>query len=360
MILIKVILLTPYYYPIVGGITSYVENLKDSLLKKGISTSIITSQGDVGNDVEVIGPNKLLFILKATSILRKKKPDVLHSHAHWYVLFPCVIRRILHPGTRLIHTFHTEPLQENRGIKKRVFTFLISKCDYVTFVSDDLRNKVEKKFEIKSKKKVIYAGVFIDKVDQTETLRFINDYNLGNSFPILSFIGPLTWKRKVEGVKRLIEAFGIVRMTYPNAKLLIVGDGNCKNDLVRFVENKKMIGEVIFTGFLENTAIPLSVTDIYTHISLQDTLSISTLEAMSMGKPVIATNIGGIPELIIDGENGILVEPEPKKVAQKIIELYGNKERRDILGESARKTAEEQFNWDDIAQEFINLYKCEI
>ncbi len=162
---------------------------------------------------------------------------------------------------------------------------------------------------------------------------------------------------KVEGIKTLIEAFGIVKKTYPNAKLLIVGDGIYRIELERHVEMNKMTGDVIFTGFVTSPIIPLTITDIYTHISLQETLSISILEAMSMGKPIIASKIGGIPELIVDGENGILVEPKPKKIADRIIELCSDRERMKILGKNAQKTAKERHDWDDIAQKFITLYE---
>lgn len=359
MIFIKVVMLTPFYYPIIGGITSFVGNLKNYVSKKGFSVSVIVGQGGHGHGskIKVIGSNKYAFIIKAIFSIRKAKPDVLHSHAHWYVLFPCVLYRAFHPNTMLIHTFHTESMKKHIGLKKKLFEFLLSKCDYVTFVSRYLMSNYEEKFEIRSKKRVIYAGVFTEEVGKKEVENFVSNYDLSDSFPILSFISPLSWKMKVEGIKRLIEAFGIVKETYPKAKLLIVGDGIYRIKLERFVEMNKMTGEVIFTGFVESSVIPLSVTDIYTHISLQETLSISILEAMGMGKPIIAAKIGGVPELILDGGNGILVGLEPKEIADRIIGLSGDRKRMEILGKNAQKTAKERYDWEDIAQKFINLYE---
>ena len=357
VIFIGTVMLTPFYSPVIGGITSYVGNLQNSLSKKGVPVSIITGQGRSDDDVQVISSNKLLFFLKAIISIRRKKPDVLHSHAHWYVLLPCVLYKVFHRRTRLIHTFHTEPMKGSAGLRKRMFEYLLSKCDHVTFVSMDLMAKMDRIFKIKSQKTVIYPGVFVEEKGKEEIDGFVSTHDLNDDFPILTFIGPLSWKMKAEGVKKLIEAFTIVIETHPNARLLIVGDGSFRTELENLVMKSDMTDKVIFTGFLENTFIPLSVTHIYTHISLQEGFPIALLEAMSMGKPVMAAKTGGIPEIIIDGENGILVEPEPKQIADNIIALCRDGKRMEELGKNARKTAREEHDWDNIVLEFIDLYK---
>ena len=357
VILIKIVILTPYFYPVIGGITSFVENLQDSLVKKGYPVSIISGQGKRKDGVVITGSNKLIYIILAFLSLRTKRIEVIHSNAHWYVLLPGVLYKFFHSRTKLIHSFHTEPMKNITGLKKKAFEFLLSKCDCITFVSYDLMDKVEKRIKIHSKKKVIPPGAFTEEKSEKEIQNFKNNYNLRNSYPILSFIGPLSWELKVEGVKRLIEAFTIMKEAHPRAKLLIVGDGVYRKKLERFVEMNKMIDDVIFTGFLDDTEIPLVITDIYTHISLQDTFSISTLEAMSMGKPIIAAKTGGLPELITHGETGILVEPAPKQIAKTIIALYNDKKRMEYLGENAKKVAKKMYDWDNIVDKYIDLYK---
>jgi glycosyltransferase involved in cell wall biosynthesis len=357
VILIKIVILTPYFYPVIGGITTFVKNLQDSLVKKGYPVSIISGQGKRKDDVVITGSNKLIYINLAFLSLRTRRIEVIHSNAHWYVLLPGVLYKFLHSRTKLIHSFHTEPMKNITGLKKKTFEFLLSKCDCITFVSYDLMDKVEKRIKIHSKKKVIPPGAFTEEKSEKEIQNFKNNYNLGNSSPILSFIGPLSWELKVEGVKRLIEAFIIMKETYPRAKLLIVGDGVNRKKLERFVEMNKMNDDVIFTGFLDDTETPLIITDIYTHISLQDTFSISTLEAMRMGKPIIAAKTGGLPELITHGETGILVEPAPKQIAQTIIALYNDKKRMEYLGENAKKVAKKMYDWDNIVNKYIDLYK---
>ena len=127
-----------------------------------------------------------------------------------------------------------------------------------------------------------------------------------------------------------------------------------KKDLVK---KMNLESKVIFTGFLENVFIPLSITDIYAHIVSFEALSIAILEAMSIGIPVVATNIGGIPEIIKDGKTGVLVELNSLEIADKIIGLYQDKEKMEIIRKNGLTEIDTIYNWNRISDIFINLYK---
>ena len=85
-------------------------------------------------------------------------------------------------------------------------------------------------------------------------------------------------------------------------------------------------------------------------------LAIALLEAMSRGIPVIASKTGGIPEVIDNGKNGILVDFNSESIAKAIVELYENKKKMTQLGENARNTIKKQFSWDKAADEFMKIY----
>jgi glycosyltransferase involved in cell wall biosynthesis len=161
---------------------------------------------------------------------------------------------------------------------------------------------------------------------------------------------------KVEGVKRLIEAVTIIEKSFPKVRLLIVGDGEFKNELKAMCEAKALSENVAFTGYVENSYIPLYWTDIYAHISLQEGLPISLLEAMSVKKSIVAANVGGIPEAIINKKNGVLVEPDPKVIAKEIIDLYNDESLMRRYGEEAKITQERLFNWSRTTDEFLSIY----
>ena len=357
----KICITTPYYRPIKGGISNYVLNLSDNLSEKNQKTYIITKQGIKDTEeVYVADVNKFFFILKAFFHIRALKPDVLHSHAHWYLLAPCVIYKIFKPKTCLIHTFHTDPIDKISGFKLVLMKRLLSRCDTLTFVSKYLHDKIMDNFNINIKTKIIYGGVTPINLDEYEINQFKRKFNLENHYPVISFVGALSWKMKAEGVKILTEAFKKVLIEFPNSRLLIVGDGVYRKDIESLVNKLEIESEVIFTGFVDNAFIPLAASDIYAHISLQEGFPLAVLEAMSLGKPVIASNTGGIPEVIIDGENGILVETNSKSIVDAVIMLMSFPEQKRILGQNAIKTVEHRFTWPKIVENILNIYNIDI
>src|SRR5207249_4763890 len=124
--------------------------------------------------------------------------------------------------------------------------------------------------------------------------------------PILVFAGPLEYPRKVRGVLDLVRSLALVLKTYPASKLLVVGDGSLRNLVSR--EARSLDGAVEITGFLTEPRVAISVADLYCHISYQESGSppLSVLEAMSLGRCVLAFPAGGISE-VLDGNNGFLV-----------------------------------------------------
>lgn len=359
----KLCIITPYYPPIKGGITTNVVNLARTLQKyKNIDVRILTRKGRSDKNARAFDTTKTIFIIKTFLAICKEKPDVIHSQSHWYTLMPGVLYILLHPKTRLIHTFRTGPIRRERKRLKRVaFEWLLNKCDTVTFVSKKLKEDYAKIYglNIKTETKVIYGAVSRKSVDKEDVKEFKKRYSLKNNQLVVSFIGPLVWEMKVEGVKRLIKAFKAVVARYSDARLLIVGDGIFKKELEILAKKLDISTNVIFTGFLGDVFTALEVTDIYAHISLQEGFPMSIFEAMSMKKPVIATPIGGIPEIINNNKTGILVEPQPQSIADTIIELYGNDKKKKELGENAYIKVERDHTWDKIANEFIEIYQAD-
>ncbi len=353
----KICLTTPYYLPINGGISNYVSNLSKNLITKNQETYIITNRGfkDAEN-VYVANTNKIFFILKALIHIQKIKPDVLHSNAHWYVLAPCVIYKLLNPKTAVLHTFHTDPAKETKGLKRIAMKLLLSRCDVLTFVSEYLQDKIMRNLDLNIETNVIYGGVSQAVVDEEEINQFKKKFNLENHFPVISFVGGLSWKMKAEGVKILFRAFKLVSEKFPDSLLLIVGDGIYRKEIENLVQELGITSQVVFAGFVDNALIPLSASDIYTHISLQEGFPLAVLEAMSLGKSVIASRTGGIPEAINNDYNGLLVETNPEFIAESIMRLILSPEKRFLLGSNAQKTVENRFLWTKIVDNILYLY----
>jgi len=357
----KVAIITPFWTPVKGGVTSVVVNLSRTLQYDGIDVIVVAWTGKRENGVYAFNGSKITFIFKTLFVLYKERPDVLHSHSWWYTLLPCVIYKTLSFNKRLIHTFHTDPNTEELSrvldrIKRNIFALLLNRADAITFVSMNMAEKFKRIVSLNTQTHVIYNGVSKRNVNERDVKTFKEQYLLGNCHPIVSWIGPFSHKEKIDGLKLLMETFKDVILKYPKSKLLIVGDGEFRDDLKIFADILGINNNVIFTGFMENVFIPFGVTDIYAHISFKDSMPISILEAMSLGKPVIALPTGGIPEIVLDNQTGILVKPDPKLIADVLTKLYEDEKYMKYLGLNAKKMVEKRFNWKIVGKKFIQVY----
>ena len=272
------------------------------------------------------------------------------------MLAPALVYKRFHKKVRMIFTFHTEPPEQRMRARHNIFGRLLSKCDAVTYVSEALREKISSQIKIGSKQVVVYPGVEGRTVTEEELGNFIEAYDTRRRFPILVFVGLLEWKKKVQGIKVLLAAVADIREKYPSLKLLIVGDGSRRQELEETIANLNLSENVAITGLVDNVFVPLTACDIYTHISLQEGMPQSLLEAMSLGKPVIASNVGGIPEVVKDGESGLLVEPREDDVVTALSILLENPEKSAELGRRAKDVLLTDFSWERIAKDFEKLY----
>ena len=138
---------------------------------------------------------------------------------------------------------------------------------------------------------------------------------------------------------------------------MIVGDGSVKSETEKLAADLKIDKDVIFAGYIENVNDIVNIMDICTLTSEREALSISLIEGMSIGKPAVAINGGGPGEVIEDGKNGILINSlDHTALANAIIELVSNKEKRRQMGEWGKKIASEKFGADQMAQRLQQIY----
>ena len=353
----KVVIITNYWKESAGGgVKTYLTNLVDEFDKRDdLEVSVLFREGQDHENHQIEG-NKVLFAIKSFLKLKEFRPEVIHSQGTWYCLLPGYVHKKLY-GTRLIHTFHTQPTKKLSYIGTMFIQSLLNGCDCTTVVSKSLRIDIEKYYSLKLKKTAItYAGVSSRTVSQEETKAFCNKFDIDDSNFVLLAQGFMSNEFKAKGAKILIKAVKCLSCQNPHIILILTGDGLYSNDLKKFAETEGMSDNVIFTENLSNPYIPLKICNIYTHITLADGLPLSLLEAMVMGKPIIAANIGGIHEAINDGVNGILVEPCEEQVIKKIEYLIANPNLARKLGDNAKETAISKYTWKKSANTFECIY----
>jgi len=364
----KIVIITPYWLKTKGGITTVVYYLSNELKRIGHLVQVLTPDG--GSEAIKLPKNRLFLTLNIIIILKDIKPNVIHVQAHGSLLLgPIICKIFFNKRVRIVFTFHTQPhtvsfltgkpTKERDLIRQVIFNRLLKYCDATTYVSRSLMETLQREGVKIVNPVVIPNGVMAKTANSEDIINFKQKYNLINKYPILCMIAKLEWDWKAKGVRILIEAFKKVLTSKPRAKLLIIGDGQYRKYLEDYTEKESLKEKVIFTGNMDNPFIPLSICDIYCHISLNEACPIAPLEAMIAGKPVIASNDGGLPEIITDGLDGILVNSNSNSVAKAILSLIENPNLIRKLSENAKISAETKFSWEKITREYIKLYKNE-
>jgi glycosyltransferase involved in cell wall biosynthesis len=175
-------------------------------------------------------------------------------------------------------------------------------------------------------------------------------------FPSILYVGGL---REGKGVDIIIRALVGLKSEYPEVKLHIVGPGSPLSFPKALSVQEGIERHLVFWGQVDYSSIPkfYKGADVCAFPSRLEAFGIAILEAMASGKPVVASNVGGIPEIISDGENGILVKPDdPNAFAESILTLLRDDTLRNRLSYNALKTAA-NYSWDNIAVKYISLYK---
>jgi phenylacetate-CoA ligase len=156
-----------------------------------------------------------------------------------------------------------------------------------------------------------------------------------------------------------MQALQLVRQEFPAVRLMLIGEGSLRQSVADAAVRMGLAEAVILTGYQADISVPLTVADIYCHITFQDAAPLSVLEAMSCGKPIVAARMGGIPELVRDGVDAVLVTPEPPDIAAAILQLLRHPEQAESLSTGARESARTRYSWNRAAVEFATLYGLE-
>jgi glycosyltransferase involved in cell wall biosynthesis len=189
----------------------------------------------------------------------------------------------------------------------------------------------------------------------------INFEEIQNSMPInldgvtLLFFGHLT---RIKGVDILIKAFQEVSLRNRDVHLHLVGDGGLRGFCEDLVQKENLNDRVHFWGAQPQNLLfrIIKGADICVFPSRNDAGPLTVLEAMAAGKPIITTRVGGIPEIMKDGRNGILVEPEPDQLARAIEFLLDNEDLRQKIGRDNSQDAK-AYSWKKASQEYVRIYE---
>jgi len=297
--------------------------------------------------------NGLRSFLTLLSILQRERPRIVHTYLFHADLFgrvaskvvgiPVVVSslRSVHVGGRM------------REILLRITDFCV---DTVTAVSRSVADiHVAKGTTTPRKLRVIYNGVECGTEGETERLSVRRDFGIDDDSSLLTTIGRL---EAVKGHTYLLAALKILKEKGCRCKLLIVGKGGRENVLRDEIKRHSLDGDVLLLGEKEEIRGLLAATDVFVLSSLWEGMPNALLEAMARGLAVVATRVGGIVEVVKDGENGMLVNTKDSDALSKALErVIVDDEFRCRLGRNAREYVEENFNILTTVAQTRSLYR---
>ncbi len=301
-------------------------------------------------------PYTLALATKMVEVAESAQLDLLHVHYAIPHSVSALLARQMAAPRRLpfVTTLHGTDitLVGNDRSYLPITRFSIEQSDGVTAISNYLRDRTLREFEIKRPIEVIPNFVNCDLYKRDgENLRTTW---APNGEPILMHLSNF---RPVKRVTDTIEAFAQVREKMP-AKLVMIGDGPDRGAAEYIVRKKRLSKDVFFLGKQDRIHEKLGVADVLLLLSDEESFGLAALEAMACEVPVVATRVGGVPEVVTHGVDGYLVEPRDVAGAAKaVLDILNLPDRGRAMGQMARKNARRRYCSNDIIPKYEAYYE---
>ena len=315
--------------------------------------------------------DRIEFTIKLNNYLKNESFDVLHIHVPFTANILIKINRKL--IDKIVYTFHGGEERKRLGIDKsvplplKVFSpdlHLMRRVKICTVLNPMVKQILVEKGIEDEKIRIVPNGVNVNEFGNFDKLTLINvkkKYGIPDDRIIVMFAGTITPRKGVIHLVKAIEM--VVKSGYRNVFLVLAGptelDRAYFNEVYNYA-NSRLNGFVRLTGGIpyEDLKVLYSACDIFVLPSFEEGFGMVLTEAMASEKPLIGSNVGGIPMQIRDGWNGFLVElGNEKQLAERLIYLIENEEERKRMGRNSRRLAEEEFDWSKIAEKYSKTYR---
>lgn len=306
--------------------------------------------------------NDTLALLELILFLRKNPYHIVHTHNSKAGFLGRLAAKLAAVPV-IVHTVHgfafheQEPLWR-QGLFRNLERLASHWCDKMIFISEPLIDWALRERIVGQDKIIkIYSGIDLNQfcpANEDVKNKIRQKWKLNRNDPVIGIVSKL-WEGKGHTV--LLEAFRALKKRITNARLVIVGEGYLYDDLLRMVKLNGLGDSVLFTGFQMDVSEILATFDVAVLPSFFEGMGRVLLEAMAMEKPVVASRVGGIPDLVKDGVNGVLVTPgNVQELAGAIEKIVTDKGLAQKMGREGRKRIKEQFSSEVMARSIERVY----
>lgn len=348
----------------------YFRNIAAGLTRKGVRVSLVelgpgnpptwlaNIPGVTYRSLSAAGKLQYpLAVKRLARFLKDEKVDILHTHLFYSGLIGVLAKRFHRQTIVAMMRHHTSVVRMlGSRFHVRADKWMAENADHVMTVSNAAKAYMLDIDQIKREDiEVVYLGFDFEKLSPNadDRIRVRREFGFADDDLVIGYVANFA---RGKGHIQLIEAFEMIAAEMPNAKLLFAGRGEL--DEVNAAAAKFPPHNVVFAGWQNNISACLNAMDIFVQPSLSEAFSQVIMEAMGVGLPVIATDVGGANEVIESGVNGVLIEPKDvSAIADGVIRLGRDRELRHRLGAAARKTVTENFTADQMVERQFELYE---
>ncbi len=349
----------------IGGIANYVLNLSGSLKAGGIDVVVASGGGNLEYEFQArkiphkylnintkfeFAPKVIISALRLARFIKSESVDIIHAHSRVSQVASLLASRLT--GVPYVTTCHGYFKLRSRKAFDTWGALVIA-------ISDAVKIHLKKDLDVNEDRiRLIYSGVGIDKFTRHYSDARKNEIRgeLGlKDAPVVGTIGRLS---QVKGQRFLVQAMAGIIARRKDAQCLIIGDGEERTALESLAGALNIKDSVHFISSDIDTAKFLSVMDVFVFPSVKEGLGIALLEAMAAGRACVASDVGGIRDIIKDPSCGTLVAVgDIRSITELTTAFINDKTLRQATGENARKLVRENFSLDAMRDNIIELYK---
>jgi L-malate glycosyltransferase len=290
---------------------------------------------------------------RLSRVVRQLRPDVVHAHDPHGVAMGALalsmvsgtVKPALVASRRV--DFHLKGNALSRWKYRQVECFICA--------SDAIRQMVIADGVPADRTVTVHEGIDVERVAAAPAANLHADFWLPHHAPLVGNVAALVPHK---GQRHLIDAASLVVRQVPDARFVIAGEGELHESLERHIRELRLDKHVFLAGFRPDVLSLHKAFDLFVMSSVTEGLGTSLLDAMACAKPIVATNVGGIPEVVDDGRTGLLVPPRrQEEMAEAIVALLNDEPRRRAMGAAGLARVRERFTADRMVAETLRVYQ---
>jgi glycosyltransferase involved in cell wall biosynthesis len=310
--------------------------------KEGLRTEEVRMRGEI--DPVSIG--------RLIRLLNRERPDIVHmhtSHAHMLGVLACrtagIGKTIV--SRRVDFSIHRSALRLN------ILKYRFGVDRYIA-ISEGVRRVMVDDGIPAARIDIVPSGVDLAELEKTPCGDYSAEFMISDA-PVVGDVAHFGWHKAQEV---LVEACPLLWEKVPDARVILVGDGDCRAKVEKVAERVGTDERLVFTGHRTDARPLIRWFDVFVMCSVKEGLCTSILDAHVLGTPVVASRVGGIPEVVLDGKTGLLVPPkDPEALAGAIVAVLSDRDLGRRLNAEGRALVEKRFSVDAMVNGTLDVYE---